>query len=370
MRLLDKLLARAIEKGASDIHIKTDAPPYFRIDGELRPRKSEPITEALLGEILDALLDERQKAIFADKGQVDLAYVDPDMGRFRVNVFRQRGRVSVVMRRINSVIPGFEELHLPKAADHFANLYRGLVLITGTTGSGKSTSLAAIIDYINRSRNCHIVTLEDPIEYTHSDRKSVINQREIGIDTDDFSTALKAVMRQDPDVILVGEMRDLETFQAAVSASETGHLVFSTLHTTNVMQTIDRIVDLFPSNQQDQVRSQLALNLKGIMCQRLLPRVGGKGRVPACEVLLVTPAVSKLIKENRVARLPLAIQQGRDDGMQSFNESLHALLKEKLIARETALQVSDNPAELELMLQGIALDHMRGGLLGEGGRGG
>jgi twitching motility protein PilT len=242
---------------------------------------------------------------------------------------------------------------------------RGLVLITGTTGSGKSTTLAAVIDRINRERKCHIVTIEDPIEFTHTDHKAVVNQREISIDTQTFSSALKAVMRQDPDVILVGEMRDLDTFQAAISAAETGHLVFSTLHTTNAMQTIDRIVDLFPSNQQDQIRSQLSLNLRAIMCQRLLPRASGKGRVPACEVLMVTPAVRKLIKENRIERIPLAIQQGRDDGMQSFNDSLYGLIKAKLITMETAEDASDNPAELALMMQGIQLNQMRGGLLGE-----
>ncbi len=361
-----KLLSRAVERGASDIHLKTGSPPYFRIDGELVPRKAEALTESIMNDILAVLMNEKQRSIFNEKGEFDLAFVDPELGRFRVNIFRQRSTISIVMRRINTRIPNFEELFLPSVVERFAQLQRGLVLITGTTGSGKSTTLAAIIDYINERRRCHIVTIEDPIEYIHQDKKAVINQREIGIDTSDFSSALRAVMRQDPDVILVGEMRDLETFQAAISASETGHLVFSTLHTANAMQTIDRIVDLFPSNQQDQIRSQLSLNLRGIMCQRLLPRATGIGRVPACEVLVVTPAVMKLIKENRISRIPTAIQQGREDGMQSFNDSLFALLKSKMISKETALEVSDNPAELELMLQGIELSMMRGGILGEG----
>lgn len=361
-----RLLTRAIERGASDVHVKTGAPPYFRVDGELLPRKADPLDEAAVQDILDQLLNEAQWNTLKDRGEVDLAFVHPQLGRFRVNVFRQRGTISISMRRINTRIPSFDELYLPSAVERFAQMYRGLVLITGTTGSGKSTTLAAIIDYINERRRCHIVTIEDPIEYIHIDKKAVINQREIGIDTVDFISALRSVMRQDPDVILVGEMRDLETFQAAISASETGHLVFSTLHTANAMQTIDRIVDLFPSNQQDQIRSQLSLNLRGIMCQRLLPRASGVGRVPACEVLIVTPAVIKLIKENRVAKIPAAIQQGREEGMQSFNDSLFALLKAKMITKDTAMEVSDNPAELELMLQGIELSVMRGGILGEG----
>ncbi len=364
MTLLQQLLERAVAKNASDIHIKTDCPPYFRLDGELVARKrvmTANDVDAILGEILN----ETQRSVLTKRGEVDLAHSDPQFGRFRVNAFRQRGSISIIMRRIKNIVPGFEELHLPTAVERFSRLARGLVLITGTTGSGKSTTLAAVVDHINETRHCHIVTIEDPIEYTHKDKLAVVNQREIHIDTESFSSALRAVMRQDPDVILVGEMRDLDTFQAAISAAETGHLVFSTLHTSDVMQTIDRIVDLFPSNQQDQVRSQLSLNLRAIMCQRLLPRSSGVGRVPACEVMFNTPAVQKLIKENRVSKIPLAIQQGREDGMQSFNDSLYSLLKAKLIFYETAMEISDNAAELNLMLQGIKLGQMRGGILGE-----
>lgn len=364
MRYLEALLQRAIDKGASDVHLKTDRPPYFRIDGELRRRKSPPLTPEKMDAILDELMDGGQREALNNAGQVDLAYVDDELGRFRVNAFHQRGNVSVVMRRINAVIPSFEELLLPATVERFACMYRGLVLLAGTTGSGKSTTLAAMIDYINERRRCHVVTIEDPIEYTHQDKMGVVNQREIGIDCESYALAMKAMMRQDPDVILVGEMRDLETFQAAISAAETGHLVFSTLHTTNTTMTIDRIVDLFPSNQQEQVRSQLSLNLRGVMCQRLLPRADGKGRVPACEVLVVSPAVAKLIKENRINKIPNALQQGREEGMQTFNDSLYALQRAKLITHETATEVSDNPAELDLMLQGIALGQMRGGILG------
>jgi twitching motility protein PilT len=362
--ILDQLLQTAVDRNASDVHIKTDSVPFFRVDGEIIPRK-RVLSADDVHELVEEMLDGRQQNDLEERGEVDLAYSTPELGRFRVNVFKQRGNLSVVMRRIKNDIPDFESLHLPHVVERLTRMQRGLVLITGTTGSGKSTTLASIIDLINHERKCHIVTIEDPIEFTHNDDKAVINQREITIDTTSFSAALKSVMRQDPDVILVGEMRDLETFQAAISAAETGHLVFSTLHTTNAMQTIDRIVDLFPSNQQVQIRSQLSLNLKAVVCQRLLPRAVGKGRVPTCEVLMVTPAVRKLIKENRIERIPLAIQQGREEGMQSFNDSLYGLLKAKLITPEVAEDASDNPAELALMLQGIELNQMRGGLLGE-----
>ncbi len=364
MAILEQLLQAAVERNASDIHVKMDSVPFFRVDGEMIPRKRSLSTDDVL-EMVEEMLDGRQQNELEENGEVDLAFSTPELGRFRVNVFKQRGNVSVVMRRIKDEIPDFDSLHLPYAVERFAEMQRGLVLITGTTGSGKSTTLASIVDRINKNRKCHIVTIEDPIEFTHNDNKAVVNQREIAIDTTSFSSALKAVMRQDPDVILVGEMRDLDTFQAAISAAETGHLVFSTLHTTNAMQTIDRIVDLFPSNQQDQIRSQLSLNLKAVMCQRLLARDSGKGRVPACEVLMVSPSVRKLIKDNRVERIPLAIQQGRDEGMQGFNDSLYGLLKAKLISAEVAEEASDNPAELALMMQGIQLNQMRGGLLGE-----
>ncbi len=359
-----KLLQRAVQKDASDIHLKTGSTPYLRVDGEVAPIGGDPIHREAMDEIVSMLLSDDQKRTLRKRGEVDLSFTEKGVGRFRVNVFRQRGSISCVLRRIKTKILSFDQLHLPPQTRRFAMFQRGLVLITGTTGSGKSTTLASIVDYINDQRRCHVVTIEDPIEYVHMDRKAVINQREITIDTQDFSSALKSVMRQDPDVILVGEMRDLETFMAAISAAETGHLVFSTLHTTNVLQTIDRIIDLFPSNQHDQVRSALALNLKAIMCMRLLQRADGVGRVPACEVLFSTPSVGKLIKENRANQLPLAIQQGRDDGMQDFNESLHELIKSGLITLETGVEVSENPEELNMMLQGIRLSSKRGGILG------
>lgn len=359
-----KLLQRAVQKDASDIHLKTGSPPYFRVDGLVVLQEGEALHREQMDEILKVMLSEDQLRFFMKRGEIDLSFTEKGIGRFRVNAFRQRGSVSIVMRRIKTKILSFDQLHLPPSVLSFAQMQRGLVLITGTTGSGKSTTLAAIIDWINEHRQCHVVTIEDPIEFVHQDRKAIINQREITIDTQDFSTALKAVMRQDPDVILIGEMRDLETFQAAMSAAETGHLVFSTLHTTNVMQTVDRIIDLFPSNQHDQVRSQLSINLRAMMCMRLMARKDGVGRVPVCEVMFSTPAIRMLIKENRISQLETALQQGRDVGMQSFNDSLHDLVKAGLSNVETAMENSDNPEELQMMLSGIRLSAKRGGILG------
>ncbi len=343
--------------------MKSGSLPYYRIDGRVEPQGSEALQTEDIETILSVLFSDEQRKHFARNGDIDLAFTERGVGRFRVNVFRQRGLVSIVMRRIKSKILNFEQLYLPEGVRRLTEFVRGLVLITGTTGSGKSTTLASIIDAINDTRKCHIVTIEDPIEFVHTDKKAVVNQREINIDTRDFSSALKAMMRQDPDVILIGEMRDFETFQACISASETGHLVFSTLHTSNVMQTIDRIIDLFPSTQHDQVRSQLSLQLKAIMCLRLLPRADGIGRVPACELLFGSPMVRKLIKENRISQIETAIQQGRDDGMLTFNDSLYGLIKSKLITYEEGLNISENSEELNMMLQGIRLNSARGGIM-------
>ena len=358
-----KLLQRAVQKDASDIHMKTGSAPYYRIDGEMAPEGKDILGEQEMKSILSVMLSSEQRTHLNKRGEVDLAFTEKGIGRFRVNAFRQRGTVSIVMRRIKSKILNFEQLYLPPQVQKLAELVRGLVLVTGTTGSGKSTTLAAIVDAINQARKCHIVTIEDPIEFVHQDKKAVVNQREVTIDTNDFSSALKSVMRQDPDVILVGEMRDLETFQAAISASETGHLVFSTLHTSNVMQSVDRIIDLFPTTQHDQVRSVLSMNLKAIMCMRLLPRKDGSGRVPMCEFLFTTPIVRRLIKENRIVQLDLAIQQGKEDGMLGFNESLHGLIKSRMIDIEIGMEISENSEELAMMLQGIRLNSMKGGIL-------
>jgi twitching motility protein PilT len=312
---------------------------------------------------LDNLLDDAAKARFLELGDADLAHSVPGLGRFRVNILRQRGSVGIVMRHVKSKIQGFESLNLPPVMERIADLERGLVLVTGTTGSGKSTTLAAIIDWINDRKRIHIVTLEDPIEFLHSNKKSIVTQREVSIDTINFHAALRAVMREDPDVILIGEMRDAETFQAAMSAAETGHLVFSTLHTTNVMLTIDRILDMFPANQHDQIRSQLAMQIRACVAQRLVRASDGKGRIPAIEVMLNNPGIAQLIRENNVKQIPNAIVAGQDDGMQTFNMSLAKNVKANLIKQDEALRASDQPEELTMNLQGIFLSQGRGGIL-------
>ena len=360
---LKKLLGYAVKNGASDLHICVGSPPAVRIDGEIRFLPAEPLTFADMNSFLDEMMNEHQRADYERRGDADLAHGVPGLGRFRVNVLKQRGSTAMVLRHVKGKILDFDSLHLPPVLEKIASMPRGLVLITGTTGSGKSTTLASLVDWINQRKRLHIVTLEDPIEYLHSNKRSVVTQREVAIDTHDFLSALRAVMREDPDVILIGEMRDAETFQAAISASETGHLVFSTLHTTNVMLTIDRIMDMFPSNMHAQIRSQLALQLKACVSQRLLPAKDGKGRVPAIEVMISNPGIAGLIRDNNVKQIPNAVAGGAEDGMQTFNMSLAGLIKEGLIREEEAMIASDNPEELRMNLQGIYLSQGRGGIL-------
>lgn len=360
---LDKILAYAVKHGASDIHITVGSPPAIRVDGSIRFVGDNHLTPDDAIRFLDDLCDEKNKERFLDTGDMDLAHSVPGLGRFRVNIMKQRGSIGIVMRHVKAKIFDFETLNLPPGVEKAAKIPRGLVLVTGTTGSGKSTTLASMIDKINQERRMHIVTLEDPIEFLHVNKKSIISQREVGIDTLDFRVALRAAMREDPDVILIGEMRDAETFQAAMSAAETGHLVFSTLHTTNAMLTIDRILDLFPSTQQPQIRSQLALQLKCAIAQRLIPTADGKGRVPAVEVMFNNPAIASLIRENELKQLPNAIAGGVEDGMQTFNMSLAKLIKGHLITEEEGMWWSDNPEELKMNLQGIYLSQNRGGIL-------
>ncbi|NLV39761.1 MAG: type IV pilus twitching motility protein PilT [Candidatus Hydrogenedentes bacterium] len=360
---LKKLLGYAVKNGASDLHISVGSPPAVRIDGEIRFLPAEPLTFADMNSFLDEMMNEYQRADFEKRGDADLAHGVPGLGRFRVNVLKQRGSTAMVLRHVKGKILDFDTLHLPPVLEKIAGMPRGLVLITGTTGSGKSTTLASLVDWINQRKRLHIVTLEDPIEYLHSNKRSVVTQREVAIDTHDFLSALRAVMREDPDVILIGEMRDAETFQAAISAAETGHLVFSTLHTTNVMLTIDRIMDMFPSNMHAQIRSQLALQLKACISQRLLPAKDGKGRVPAIEVMISNPGIAGLIRDNNVKQIPNAVAGGAEDGMQTFNMSLALLIKEGLIREEEAMIASDNPDELRMNLQGIYLSQGRGGIL-------
>lgn len=360
---LRKLLVYAVKNGASDIHLAVGSAPAMRFDGEIRFLQADPLKPADTMEFIREILNDRQYEEFMTRGDSDIAYGVPGLGRFRVNVFRQRGSVGLVMRHVKGVILDFESLNLPPVMGKIADYSRGLVLITGTTGSGKSTTLASIIDWLNGHKRRHIITLEDPIEFLHTNKRSIVTQREISIDTQDFQMALRAAMREDPDVILIGEMRDAETFQTAISAAETGHLVFSTLHTSNVMLTMDRILDMFPAELHQQVRSQLALQLRACISQRLLPAANGKGRVPAIEVMLNNPGIAQLIRENVLRQIPNAMVAGAEEGMQTFNMSMVGLTKRGLIKEEDAMLASDNPDELKMNMQGIYNTGTRGGIL-------
>ena len=358
------ILEYAIGIGASDIHLKVERPPVIRVDGSCRFAGEVPLTQEHMLEFLDIMMTPEEKSRFMEKGDDDLALNMDGVGRFRVNVLKQRGTIGMILRHVKGKIPDFRGLNLPPdAVQKIAEIRRGMVLVTGTTGSGKSTSLASIINIINQSRREHIVTLEDPIEFVHQDIKASITQREIGLDTDDFKTALRAMMREDPDVIMIGEMRDIETFEAAMHASETGHLVFSTLHTTNVMLTIDRIVDLFPPVQHQQVRTNLAFQLRAILSQRLVVSADGAGRVPAVEIMFNNPGIQSLIRENNLKQIPGAIMGGKGEFMQTFNMSLVALVEQELITEGDAMEASDNKDELKMNLQGIYVSTGGGGIL-------
>ena len=342
----EQLLRKAYEVKASDIHITVNSPAMFRIHGEMKPAGDEVLTPYQTMELAKQLMSAEQYETFLAKGDYDFSYGIPDVSRYRINVYKQKGNVSLTIRLIPQRIPAMEELGLPAIAQDFANKPQGLLLVTGPTGSGKSTTLAAIIDYINRSRNEHIITLEDPIEFVHDHKKCIVNQREVGIDTDSFATGLRAALRQDPDVILVGEMRDLETISTAITAAETGHLVFGTLHTADAPQTIDRVIDVFPPEAQQQIRVQLAAVLLGVMAQRLLPKADGSGRVAAQEVLVNTPAVANLIRSEKVHQIRSVMQTGKAQGMQTMEMSLRELLQRGLITVEEAKNAMFGYSEL------------------------
>jgi len=353
---LNDLLKTTFERKASDLHIKVGVPPILRIDGRLTPIETEKrlMQEDTLN-MAASIMNPHQKARFNERNELDMAYAVPGLGRFRVNVFKQRGSIGMVFRMVPSKILNFEELLLPPVLMKAAQEQRGLILVTGTTGSGKSTTLAAMIDYINTSRTSNIVTIEDPIEFLHRDKKSIVNQREIGSDTQTFGDALRSALRQDPDVILVGEMRDFETISTALTAAETGHLVLSTLHTLDTTETINRIITVFPPYQQKQVRMQLASVIKGIVSQRLVSRADGKGRVPAVEVMLGTLSVREaIIDENKTRIIPGIIASGLVHyGMQTFDQSLLGLYKKGLITYEEALMTASNPDDFALKVKGI-----------------
>lgn len=329
------ILRAALNDKASDVHFTVGLPPVFRINGQLIPRQDMDVLQPEdTARLAREIMDEGRFQRLGEEGEIDFAYSLAGIGRFRVNAYKQRGSIAMAIRLINSVIPDIQSLGLPQVILELTNKPHGLVLVTGPTGSGKSTTLAAMIDYINRHRSCHIITLEDPVEYLHKHGKSIINQREVGSDTESFAKALRAAMRQDPDVILVGEMRDLDTIATAITAAETGHLVLATLHTSSAAQTIDRIIDVFPSYQQQQIRIQLAETVQGIVSQLLLQRTDGQGRVPAVEVMIATGAIRNLIREGKTHQILSAIQTGGKYGMQTMDAALRLLYQQGIISRE------------------------------------
>jgi twitching motility protein PilT len=350
---LHQLLKTMIEKGASDMHITTSTPPLLRIDGSIVPLKLPQLGPVDTKQLCFSVLTEEQRAHFEKHNELDLSFGVKALSRFRANIYMQRGAVAGAFRTIPFKILTFDELALPPIVSELANKPSGLVLVTGPTGSGKSTTLAAMIDKINTEQRLHIITVEDPIEYLHPHKLSIVNQREVGSDTEGFKTALKYVLRQDPDVVLVGEMRDLETIEAALTISETGHLVFATLHTNSAISTINRVIDVFPPHQQQQVRSKLSFVLQGVVSQQLLPRSGAPGRVLALEVLVPNQAVRNLIREDKVHQIYSQMQVGQDKfGMQTLNQSLYTLYQRRLISQEEAVGRSVEPEELRMMMEG------------------
>ncbi len=348
---IETLLEEVIKRKASDLHLQVGLPPMLRVDGALLPVSgAEPLTDETVEALLFAILDEDQKQILLKDKEFDFSFAFGDLGRFRVNAFHERGNLAAALRLISSEIQTIEQLGLPPVVSKFAEYPRGLVLVTGPTGSGKSTSLAALIDKINSEQARHIITIEDPIEYTHRSKKSVIVQREVHYDTYSFAAAMRSVLRQDPDVVLLGEMRDLETIAAAVTTAETGHLVFATLHTNSAAQSIDRIIDVFPPHQQPQIRAQLSNILMAICSQRLVPVIGG-GRIAATEVLVATPAVRNIIREGKTHQLEAVIQTGSEFGMQSMDKTLATLVHAGTITYDEARNVAVDLDELDRLMR-------------------
>ncbi|MCF7838116.1 MAG: PilT/PilU family type 4a pilus ATPase [Candidatus Marinimicrobia bacterium] len=355
MSLLRELLIETVRREASDLHLKSGAPPVVRVHGELQVCPHEPLSAETVTALIEEVMPAHTRDRFEREREADFSLAEEGVGRFRVNVFMSFGRPGLVLRHVKSEIPTFEQLNLPLQLKKLAATPRGIILASGTTGSGKSTTLAAMINQINQDRQCRIITIEDPIEYAFADRQSIISQREVGLDTASFNVALKAVLRQDPDVIMIGEMRDAESFTAALSAAETGHLVFSTVHTGSAGQTINRILDFFPAEEREQVRLSLADNLRAVFCQRLIPASRG-GVVPAVEILINTSLVRKIMVKNALDKIEAAIETGREDGMQTFNQHIYQLIRGGVITEEQGLQRASNPEALRMNLRGIFLD--------------
>ncbi|MGD8376366.1 MAG: type IV pilus twitching motility protein PilT [Acidobacteriota bacterium] len=348
---LHQLLKTLVEQGGTDLHVTTNSPPQIRIDGKLVPLQLPPLTATETKSLVYSVLTDNQKHRFEESMELDLSFGVKGLARFRANVFSQRGAVAGAFRTIPWEIKSFRDLGLPDVVSKLCEKPRGLILVTGPTGSGKSTTLAAMLDKVNSERHEHIVTIEDPVEYLHSHKKCVVNQRELHSDTHSYSNALKSVLREDPDVVLIGEMRDLETIEAALRIAETGHLTFATLHTNSAVQTINRIIDVFPSHQQAQIRAQLSFVLEGIMCQALLPRASNQGRVLAMEILVPNSAIRNLVREDKIHQIYSMMQTGQAQfGMQTFNQCLATLYMKKQITLATALARSSNPDELQDMI--------------------
>lgn len=348
-----RFLSEAVEKGASDVHLRTDEPPALRKDGKIFKTKLEPLTEADIFSIIEIMVPSSIKNKAFEVFDLDFAYEIKGVSRFRVNLCRELGRISIVIRVVSYTILGIEELNLPKSISNFANLTNGIILITGPTGSGKSTTIASLIDYINKNYQKHIITIEDPVEFIYTDKKSIITQRQIEIDTSSFPDGIKYALRQDPDVILIGEIRDQETMKSALKASETGHLVFATMHTNDAIQTINRIINFFDPKDRDFVRKQLAETLRGTIAQRLIPKQDGQGRIPACEVLVVTPTIKDFIIKDELEQIYALVKKGNFNDMITLNASLFNLIQKNLITKENALNYSDNKVELEQYIRGV-----------------
>lgn len=349
---IEALLEECVNHDASDLHIQAGLPPTLRIDGSLRPMTTYPVLdEEMVKKLIFSTLDEEQQKIFVKDKEFDYSFAFGDLGRFRVNAFHERGKMAAAFRLIPNVLKSLEELGLPGVVETFADHPHGLVLVTGPTGSGKSTTLAALVDKINTERAVHIITIEDPIEFTHRSKRALVAQREVHYDTFSFAAALRSILREDPDVVLIGEMRDLETIQAAITVAETGHLVFATLHTNSAAQSVDRIIDVFPAHQQSQIRAQLATVLNGICSQRLIPAISG-GRVCAAEIMVATPAIRAIIREGKTHQLDMAIQTGAELGMQTMDRELAKLVKAGTISYDVAHEYAVNVPEFERLARG------------------
>ena len=350
MPTIEEILQKAKDAGASDVHITVGVPPKMRVNGSLLTMPYPKFLPADTTEVLLRIMNERQREIFEERGEYDMSFSIREMGRYRVNAYKQRGSVALAIRLVGTQIPSPEELHLPESVVELYTRKRGLVLVTGPAGSGKSTTLASIIDMVNTYRDAHVITLEDPIEFLHQHKMSMVNQREIGLDSDNYASALRAALREDPDVILVGEMRDLETISVAITAAETGHLVFSTLHTMGAANTVDRMIDVFPSHQQQQIRVQLANVLECVISQQLIPRVDGQGRIATFEVLHATHAVRNMIREGKAHQLGGIMQTNRRLGMITMDESIFNCYEQGLISKDHAIQFAQDPDAMAMKL--------------------